>query len=674
MLKKLKERLEKGFPDRKANVRRALITLLALGFVFFLYRLNQVQKPELITTVGRAFERARVVEIVKDNLQEDGRRYGEQEVRLLMLSGPKKGQTVDATSAAGYLFGAGCTPGMEVIAIQSVSGDISVTSVYGADREGVIYVFVFLFFLLLCVIAGKQGLKSSVGLVFTLACIFFLYLPLVFRGFSPFWAAVLVAAVTTLVTMYLIAGPTKKAACAIIGTVSGVIIAGAAATGFGYFAGVSGYNVSDIENLLFLADSTRIQVGGLLFSALLISSLGAAMDIAISVASTVNEIHESSPSLGRAELFSSGMRVGRDLMGANSATLILAFAGGSLSMLVSNYVYDLPYIQIINSYGIGIEIMEAFSASFGIILAVPIVAAVSAFWMGSARPAPAPAAESKGAGPEAFSAAVLPPAARKLGRLLHRHWKLAAVLLCLAVLAACGLRFYSVYSGYQNAGREYERAARTMEASSSPASVSPAPAAYGGSSAPEAESFSFDYGKLAAQNSDAVGWLRLPGTVLSYPVVQGKDNAFYLDHTFYKTPNTAGAIFLDSRIRDGLAAKNSIVYGHNIRNGSMFAALCNFRDEKYYKEHPVFELYGKDGKTACEIFSVHEAAPDGDTYACSFSGQSAYGDYLKEMTKLSLYDTGVKATAANRILTLSTCVGDKRDMRFVVQAKLDQKA
>jgi SrtB family sortase len=398
------------------------------------------------------------------------------------------------------------------------------------------------------------------------------------------------------------------------------------------------------------------------------------MDIAISVASTVNEIHESSPSLGRAELFSSGMRVGRDLMGANSATLILAFAGGSLSMLVSNYVYDLPYIQIINSYGIGIEIMEAFSASFGIILAVPIVAAVSAFWMGSARPAPAPAAESKGAGPEAFSAAVLPPAARKLGRLLHRHWKLAAVLLCLAFLAACGLRFYSVYSGYQSAGREYERAARTMEASSSPASVSPAPAAYGGSSAPEAEPFSFDYGKLTAQNSDAVGWLRLPGTVLSYPVVQGKDNAFYLDHTFYKTPNTAGAIFLDSRIRDGLSAKHSIVYGHNMRNGSMFAALCNFRDEKYYKEHPVFELYGKDGKTACEIFSVHEAAPDGDTYACSFSEQSTYGDYLKEMTKLSLYDTGVKATAANRILTLSTCVGDKRDMRFVVQAKLGQKA
>ena len=415
------------------------------------------------------------------------------------------------------------------------------------------------------------------------------------------------------------------------------------------------------------------------------------MDIAISVASTVNEIHESSPSLGRAELFSSGMRVGRDLMGANSATLILAFAGGSLSMLVSNYVYDLPYIQIINSYGIGIEIMEAFSAGFGIILAVPIVAAVSAFWMGSARPAPAPAAEtpgaclpavpvpspapvlesaaeSKGTGPEAS------PAARKLGRLLRRHWKLAAVLLCLAVLAACGLRFYSVYSGYQSAGREYERAARTMEASSSPAPVSPAPAAYGGSSAPEAEPFSFDYGKLAAQNSDAVGWLRLPGTVLSYPVVQGKDNAYYLDHTFYKTPNTAGAIFLDSRIRDGLSAKHSIVYGHNMRNGSMFAALCNFRDEKYYKEHPVFELYGKDGKTACEIFSVHEAAPDSDTYACSFSEQSTYGDYLKEMTKLSLYDTGVKATAANRILTLSTCVGDKRDMRFVVQAKLGQKA
>ena len=686
------------FGDKKANRRRAVIALLAVGFFVFLYFINQVQKPELVTSVGRTFERARVVEVVKDNIQEDGRRYGEQQVRLLMLTGPKKGQTVDATSAAGYLFGAGCKPGMKVIAIQSVSGDISVTSVYNADREGVIYAFVLLFFLVLCLIAGKQGLKSSVSLIFTLACIFWLYLPLVLRGFSPFWAAVLVATVTTLVTMYLIGGPSKKTACSIIGTVAAVVIAGAAATGFGYFAGISGYNVSDIENLLFLAESSKIQVGGLLFSGLLIASLGAAMDVAMSVASTINEIHEKNPSLSRRELFASGINVGRDMMGTMSTTLILAFAGGSITMLVSNYVYDQPYIQIINSYGIGIEIMQAFSGSLGVILSVPIVAAVSAFSMAPARPAFAQGAEAEasaetggpalpsgaqqdGADPGAipaaegggplgaaisFYAAKFLPTVRRLWRMLRRRWKLVTAAVCLIVLTVCCVRFYSAYARYQSAGREYQKAAQTV------ASDPVKDMAQKSASAVE-KPFSFDYQKLAAQNGDAVGWVRLPDTQLSYPIVQGKDNAYYLDHTFYKSKNIVGAIFMDSRIREGFSASHSILYGHNMNDGSMFAALCKFRSKEYYEAHPVLELYGKNGKAVGKIFSVHEAAPDSDAYTRSFADQNAFSAYLKKMTKLSLYDTGVKAGPADRVVTLSTCVSDNRSMRFVIHAKLDGK-
>lgn len=384
--------LKSLFADKKANVRRTVIAVLLVGFVVALFWINQVEKPQLVTTVGRTFERARVVEVVKDNIQEDGQRYGEQNVRLLMRSGPKKGQTVDATSAAGYLFGAGCKPGMEVIAIQSVSGDISATSVYSANREGIVYAFIALFLIILCAIGGRKGIKASLGLVFTFICIIFLYIPLIFRGASPFWAAVLVAVITTLVTMYLIGGPSKKTACAILGSVAGVMIAGVVATGFGFFANISGYNVSDIENLLFLGDNTKIQVGGLLFSGLLIASLGAMMDISISVASTINEIHENTPGLSRMELFKSGMSVGRDMMGTMSNTLILAFAGGSISVLITNYVYDLPFVQVINSYGIGIEIMKGLSGSIGVILTVPIVAAISAFTMCTVQtelPAPA---------------------------------------------------------------------------------------------------------------------------------------------------------------------------------------------------------------------------------------------------------------------------------------------
>lgn len=369
----------------KVLLRRSIIAMLLLLFAVGVFLLNQVEKPQLVTTAGRSFERAQVTEVLQDNLQEDGRRYGEQKVLLEMLSGPKKGQLVEATSSAGYLFGAGCAPGMEVVALQSISGDITLTSVYSENREPQIYIFVLLFFSMICLIGGRQGIKSSLGLIFTFGCVIFVYLPLVLRGFSPFGAAVLVSAVTTLVTMYLIGGPTRKTACSILSTVAGVVAAGIAATLFGLASGISGYNVSDIESLLFLQDTTKIQVGGLLFSGLLISSLGAVMDVAMSISSTIEEIHAKRPELSRLELFKSGMHVGRDMMGTMSNTLILAFAGGSTSVLVLNYVYDLPYRQIINSYNIGIEIMQGISGSMGVILTVPIAAALAACLMAPQR-------------------------------------------------------------------------------------------------------------------------------------------------------------------------------------------------------------------------------------------------------------------------------------------------
>jgi uncharacterized membrane protein len=207
---------------QKAYFRRLVLASLGVAFAVFLIWLNRVEKPVYVTTVGRTFEKARVIEILKDNIEEDGRRYGEQELRLLMLSGPKKGQTLEATSSAGYLFGAGCTVGMDVVAIQSISGDVIITAVYSASREGSVHAFVALFFAAICLIGGRQGIKATAGLIFTFVCIIFLYIPLIFRGFSPFWAAVLVAAATTFVTMLLIGGATKKTACAIAGTLTGV--------------------------------------------------------------------------------------------------------------------------------------------------------------------------------------------------------------------------------------------------------------------------------------------------------------------------------------------------------------------------------------------------------------------------------------------------------------------
>ena len=356
----------------KKVVRYLIYILLVCVFAIFVFKLNQTEKTELVVRTGQTFEKAEVTEILQDNLDSNGTRVGEQKVRVKMLTGARKGEELDITSSSGYLFGAACKVWMKVIVMQSVAGETTIASVYSQDREWVIYIFALLYLLALCVIGGKQGIKGCLGLIFTFFCVIFVYLPLVYLRFSPFWAAVFICFLTTLVTMYLIGGPTKKTCAATLGTLAGVVLAGLSAWCFSKASGISGYNVSDIETLMTLWNTNRIQVGGLLFSGLLISCLGAVMDVAMSISSAIDEIYKQNNSLTRKELFKAGMRVGRDMMGTDSNTLILAFAGSSVSTLLLDYAYDLPYQQIINSNNIGIAIMQGLAGSFGIVLSVPL--------------------------------------------------------------------------------------------------------------------------------------------------------------------------------------------------------------------------------------------------------------------------------------------------------------
>lgn len=367
--------------DKKHIIIRAVVVVVCLAaFIIAADRLRVTDKEPIVTTLGYSYENAKVIEVVEDNLSPDGVRVGYQMLKVQLTSGEYKGEIVNATSAEGNLFGAVCKKGDSVVVHMSVSGDSKNVSVYSKDRIVAVAAFVGIFLLLICVIGGKNSVKSVIGLVFTFVAIFMIYIPLIYRGFSPFWAAVIITIITTIVTMYLISGIAVKTLCAILGTVIGVLLAGLSAWLFGRVADIDGYNVSNIETLAYVGQITNIQIGGLLFSGILIASLGAVMDVAMSVSSAISEIHDKAPQLGCLELFKSGMNVGRDMMGTMSNTLILAFVGSAVSELVINYAYNLPFRQIINSYNIGIEIMQGVSGSIGVILTVPAVAVVTA-WM-----------------------------------------------------------------------------------------------------------------------------------------------------------------------------------------------------------------------------------------------------------------------------------------------------
>lgn len=358
--------------------------LLAAVILFFLlaWSLRNVEKSKLMETEGRDFERAKVVSVLQDNETESGQYVGQQTVELELLTGGYKGQTVQALSSAGYLFGAHCEQGMEVIAIVNESQGELVVSVFSWNRAPALLCMIAVFVAVIVLVGGKKGLASIGGLFFTLLCILFLFLPMIYKGISPIVAAIVVVAITTVVTMLLIDGVSQKSITAMAGTIIGVIASGIFAWIFGKAADISGYNVSDIENLVYVEQMTNIRIGELLFAGILIAALGAVMDVGMSIASTLNELQVKNGRMTVGELFRSGMNVGRDMMGTMSNTLILAFTGGSINTLVFIYAYDYQLRQIFNMYSVGIEVMQGLSSSMGVILTVPFTSLIGAWLMG----------------------------------------------------------------------------------------------------------------------------------------------------------------------------------------------------------------------------------------------------------------------------------------------------
>ena len=130
--------------------------------------------------------------------------------------------------------------------------------------------------------------------------------------------------------------------------------------------------------------------------------------------------------------------------------------------------------------------------------------------------------------------------------------------------------------------------------------------------------------ELQAQNPDTVGWIEIPGTGISYPLMQADDNAYYLNHTFSGKVNSAGSIFMEQLNSSDFTDLHTIIYGHNMKNGSMFAGLKNYSSPSYLVSHPTVYLDLADGTHAYQIFSVYEAAADSDSYTIGFAPDEQY--------------------------------------------------
>ena len=179
-----------------------------------------------------------------------------------------------------------------------------------------------------------------------------------------------------------------------------------------------------------------------------------------------------------------------------------------------------------------------------------------------------------------------------------------------------------------------------------------------------------DFASLQQMNSDVVGWIYIPGTHVNYPIVQGSDNSYYLNHTWKKWTNVVGSIFLECQNSPDLTDFNTIVYGHRMNNGSMFASLKYYKQQSYWAQHPKVYITDDNGVHCYEIFAAYEISTAGDTYRLGFSTDQDKQDFIDYCLEKSVIDTGLTPTVYDRILTLSTCTGNGHATRWVVQALL----
>ncbi len=365
------------------NLQRiiAIFAMVAIFFAAFcLIHFGLVQPDDTKSTSH--FVKAKVVSLLLDNTQADesteGILRGSQEAIIEVTSGQFKGQQYQTSNYLSMLFNINAKEGTRVIVRLDPQGDGYSAFIYSYDRSLVLFALFAVFALALIIIGRDKGAMALLSLVITLVCVVGILFPLIEYGFSAILSTILIVFYVTVFTFVLIDGINRKTISAAIGTLLGVVIASLFAFIAGALSHISGFQTNEAEELLLIGTDHGMKIKGLFTAGILIASLGAVMDVAMSIASAIHELHQVNSALSTKELFKSGMNIGRDAMGTMANTLILAFAGSSFTLLLLIYYYNITLTQLMNTDMVAREVIQGLSGSIGIVLTVPIVAFLSA--------------------------------------------------------------------------------------------------------------------------------------------------------------------------------------------------------------------------------------------------------------------------------------------------------
>lgn len=343
------------------------------------------------TDAGRGlyYESARVEQILSDSCEPDpvadGAYRGEQMLTATVKSGTYAGKTMLCTNTCGPIYNQPVSAGDTVVLCISVypTGETYAT-VYEAGRTFPLAILVALFFAVTVAVGGKAGLKSLVGLVVTVAGLIFVLIPALLKGAPTVLTTFFLCAFVAVVSFTILGGIDRKTVCAMLGTVGGMFLAVLFAWCAQKLCAIDGMRLEYIEPLLQLRQTGESTIGlkGLLTAGVIISALGAVMDVAMSISSALWELKAVDGSLGFGRLMKSGMNIGRDMVGTMTNTLILAFFGSALVLVIYMYTLSLSPRYLLNSAFLSLEVISALASSIGVVLSVPLTCAIGAALFG----------------------------------------------------------------------------------------------------------------------------------------------------------------------------------------------------------------------------------------------------------------------------------------------------
>ena len=335
------------------------------------------------------YENAVVEQILTDSTETDpvseNHHRGNQNLIVRVKTGQYAGQQMMADNTVGPIYGTPMEVGDRVTVGLSTYSDGTVRCyVYEYDRSPGLLLVVAAFLLVTVLVGGRVGIKSLVSLGLTVAALIFILLPLLLLGWPTIPTTFLISVLVTAATFVILGGVDKKTVCACFGTLAGIALA----TAFGLLSQsllrIDGYRQEYAEALLQLrqTDESMIGITGLVTAGVIVSALGAVMDVAMSISSAIQELIRVNADLTAKDLMKSGMNIGRDMVGTMTNTLILAIMGSGLTLIVYIYSLGLQPWQLLSSAYMSLEAISAVASSIGVMLAVPLTAAICAFTFG----------------------------------------------------------------------------------------------------------------------------------------------------------------------------------------------------------------------------------------------------------------------------------------------------